>query len=66
MIPGEWSGRYIGELSTLHPYDPVFVTRFVAAVKGDLAAGELLPNAPAWAGARSIVSGWGTRAPGPG
>jgi hypothetical protein len=39
----------MSELSTLHPYDPVFVTRFVAAVKGDLAAGELLPNAPAWA-----------------
>src|SRR5918994_5073225 len=39
----------MSELSTLHPYDPVFVTRFVAAVKGDLAAGELLPTAPAWA-----------------
>ena len=38
----------MSELSTLHPYDPAFVTRFVAAVKGDLAAGELLPNVPAW------------------
>jgi hypothetical protein len=39
----------MSELSTLHPYDPAFVVRFVAAVKGDLAAGELLPDAPAWA-----------------
>src|ERR671916_1535692 len=39
----------MSELSTLHPYDPAFVVRYVAAVKGDLAAGDLLPSAPAWA-----------------
>jgi hypothetical protein len=39
----------MSELATLHPYDPAFVTQFVAAVKGQLTAGELLPNAPAWA-----------------
>jgi hypothetical protein len=39
----------MSELSTLHPYDPAFVVRYVAAVKGNLAAGELLPTAPAWA-----------------
>jgi hypothetical protein len=39
----------MSELSTLHPYDPAFVVRYVAAVKGDLAAGNLLPTAPAWA-----------------
>src|SRR5215210_4565852 len=39
----------MSELATLHPYDPAFVTRFVAAVKGELTAGELLPGLPAWA-----------------
>jgi hypothetical protein len=39
----------MSELATLHPYDPAFVTRFVAAVKGELTASELLPDAPAWA-----------------
>ena len=39
----------MSELATLHPYDPAFVARYVAAVKGELAASELLPNAPAWA-----------------
>ena len=39
----------MSELSTLHPYDPAFVVRYVAAVKGNLAAGELLPTAPTWA-----------------
>jgi hypothetical protein len=39
----------MSELATLHPYDPAFVVRFVAAVKGDLTAGDLLPNAPGWA-----------------
>lgn len=39
----------MSELATLHPYDPAFVARYVAAVKGDLTPAELLPNAPAWA-----------------
>jgi hypothetical protein len=39
----------MSELSTLHPYDPAFVARYVAVVKGDLPASELLPEAPAWA-----------------
>jgi hypothetical protein len=39
----------MSELATLHPYDPEFVLRYVAAVKGSLPAGELLPAAPAWA-----------------
>jgi hypothetical protein len=39
----------MSELATLHPYDPGFVARFVAAVKGELTAAELLPSAPAWA-----------------
>lgn len=39
----------MSELATLHPYDPAFVARYVAAVKGELAPGELLPGAPAWA-----------------
>jgi len=38
----------MSELSTLHPYDPAFVVRYVAAVKGNL-AGDLLPTAPEWA-----------------
>ena len=38
----------MSELATLHPYDPAFVARYVAAVKGELAAGEMLPSAPAW------------------
>jgi hypothetical protein len=39
----------MSELSTLHPYDPAFVVRYVAAVTGNLTAGELLPAASAWA-----------------
>ena len=39
----------MSELSSLHPYDPAFVVRYVAAVKGNLAAGDLLPTASAWA-----------------
>src|SRR5215211_6529586 len=41
--------RPMSELSTLHPYDPAFVVRYVAAAKGELAAGDLLPTATAWA-----------------
>jgi hypothetical protein len=40
----------MSELSTLHPYDPAFVARYVAAVRGHLAAEALLPEAPGWAG----------------
>src|SRR5918994_3245133 len=56
MIPGGAEGdspymeRRMSELATLHPYDPAFVTQFVAAVKGDLTADELLPKAPAGGG----------------
>ncbi|MBA2597244.1 MAG: hypothetical protein H0V00_11545 [Chloroflexia bacterium] len=39
----------MSELTTLHPYDPAFVARYVAAVKGELAPGELLAAAPQWA-----------------
>jgi len=39
----------MSELSSLHPYDPAFVARYVAAAKGNLAAGDLLPAAPDWA-----------------
>ena len=39
----------MSELTSLHPYDPDFVVRYVAAVKGDAAAGDALPQAPGWA-----------------
>ncbi|MBW3634320.1 MAG: hypothetical protein KY456_14960 [Chloroflexi bacterium] len=39
----------MSELATLHPFDPAFVARYVAAVQGAMTAGELLPAAPAWA-----------------
>ncbi|MGH2618518.1 MAG: hypothetical protein ACRDJC_25080, partial [Thermomicrobiales bacterium] len=39
----------MSELATLHPYDPSFVARYVAAVTGELAPGDLLPGAPDWA-----------------
>ena len=38
----------MSELTTLHPYDPAFVARYVAAVRGELAPAALLPEAPAW------------------
>ncbi|MBA3450712.1 MAG: hypothetical protein H0T18_05815 [Chloroflexia bacterium] len=37
------------EFTTLHPYDPLFVARYVAAIKGAMAPGDLLPGAPDWA-----------------
>lgn len=39
----------MSELATLHPFDPAFVARYVEAVKGHVAPGEVLPQAPAWA-----------------
>ena len=39
----------MSELATLHPFDPAFVARYVAAVQGAMTAEELLPAAPAWA-----------------
>jgi hypothetical protein len=33
---------------TLHPYDPGFVARYVAAIQGRLAPEELLPQIPGW------------------
>ncbi len=39
----------MSEFATLHPYDPVFVARYVAAIRGDIASADLLPAAPAWA-----------------
>jgi hypothetical protein len=39
----------MSELSTLHPFDPAFVARYVAAVQGHMTAEELLPAAPTWA-----------------
>jgi hypothetical protein len=33
----------------LHPYDPQFVRAYVAAIRGDMPAAELLPAAPDWA-----------------
>lgn len=44
----------MNEFATLHPYDPVFVVRYVAAVRGELAPAELMPGAPTWA-AREIA-----------
>lgn len=39
----------MSEFVTLHPYDAAMVARYVAAVRGELPAGELLPAAPDWA-----------------
>ncbi len=39
----------MSELATLHPYDPEFVARYVAAVKGHVAPDDLAPIAPGWA-----------------
>ena len=39
----------MSELASLHPFDPAFVARYVAAVQGEMTASELLPTAPAWA-----------------
>jgi hypothetical protein len=39
----------LSELATVHPYDPAFVTRYIAAVQGVVSPHELLPSAPAWA-----------------
>ena len=39
----------MSELSTLHPFDPAFVARYVAAVQGHMTPEELLPAAPTWA-----------------
>jgi hypothetical protein len=39
----------MSELSTLHPFDPAFVARYVATVQGHMTAEDLLPAAPAGA-----------------
>ena len=39
----------MSEFATLHPYDPQFVRAYVAAVRGDVPAAELVPAAPDWA-----------------
>lgn len=39
----------MSEFATLHPYDPAFVQRYVAVVRGDAPAAGLLPHAPGWA-----------------
>jgi hypothetical protein len=39
----------VSEFATLHPYDPQFVRAYVAAIRGDMPAAELLPAAPDWA-----------------
>ncbi len=39
----------MSEFATLHPYDPAFVTAYVAAVRGEVAPADLVPPAPAWA-----------------
>ncbi len=39
----------MSEFATLHPYDPQFVRAYVAAIRGDMPAAELLPAAPDWA-----------------
>jgi hypothetical protein len=39
----------VSEFATLHPYDPQFVRAYVAAVRGDVSAAQLLPAAPDWA-----------------
>lgn len=42
-------GQAVSEFATLHPYEPAFIDRYVAAVRGELAPEALLPRAPAWA-----------------
>lgn len=42
-------GQAVSEFATLHPYDPAFIGRYVAALRGELAPETLLPSAPAWA-----------------
>lgn len=49
MPAGPRNRSGMSELTTLHPYDPGFVARYVAAVRGELAAADLLPEAPRWA-----------------
>ncbi len=39
----------MSEFATLHPYDPAFVATYVAALRGEVEARELLPAAPSWA-----------------
>ena len=39
----------MSELTSLHPFDPVFIARYVAAVRGEADAGHVLPDAPVWA-----------------
>lgn len=39
----------MSEFATLHPFDPAFVARYVAALRGELSPAELLPAAPGWA-----------------
>ena len=39
----------MSELASLHPYDPAFVARYVAAVRGEVGAEALAPGEPAWA-----------------
>ncbi len=39
----------MSENVTLHPYDPGFVARYVAAIQGRLTPEELLPQMPEWA-----------------
>jgi hypothetical protein len=38
----------LSELATLHPYDPAFVARYVAAVRGEMSPDELPSGNPAW------------------
>jgi hypothetical protein len=46
---GAWIGKTMSEDVTLHPYDPRFVVRYVAAIQGRLAPEDLLPQIPEWA-----------------
>jgi hypothetical protein len=38
----------MSELTTLHPYNPAFVARYVAVVRGEARPDELLPSAGGW------------------
>jgi hypothetical protein len=44
----------MSELATLHPYDPAFVARYAAAVRGEEPGDDLTPGATGWA-AREIA-----------
>lgn len=44
----------MSELATVHPYDPAFVARYVAALRGEVSDDVLAPGAAAWA-AREIA-----------